>query len=40
MLFALVGGISLGVYSVLNPGALVERVVTGGSYLGLGTPSY
>ncbi|KZN26003.1 hypothetical protein A4G99_23585 [Haladaptatus sp. R4] len=40
MLFALVGGIGLGVYSALHPGSIVERIVTGGSYVGLGIPSY
>ncbi|ODR81759.1 hypothetical protein BG842_24390 [Haladaptatus sp. W1] len=40
MLFALVGGIGFGVYAALNPGTALERVVTGGSYLGFGIPNY
>lgn len=40
MLFALVGGIGLGVYSALNSGTVIERVITGGSYLGFGIPNY
>lgn len=40
MLFALVGGIGLGVYSALNPGTTVERIVTSGSYIGFGIPNY
>lgn len=40
MLFALVGGLGLGVYSALNPGSLLERVSTAGFYLGLGIPNY
>lgn len=40
MLFALVGGLGLGVYSALNPGSLVERLSTGGFYLAYGIPNY
>ncbi|WP_458207964.1 ABC transporter permease [Haladaptatus sp. NG-SE-30] len=40
MMFALLGGIGLGVYSALNPGTAMERLVTGGSYLGFSIPNY
>lgn len=40
MLFALVGGVGLGVYAALRPGSLAERLVTGGFYLGYGVPNY
>ncbi len=40
MLFALLGGVGLGVYAGLRPGSLAERVVTGGVYLGYGLPNY
>ena len=40
MLFALIGGLGLGVYSALNPGSLLERFSTAGLYLGLGIPNY
>lgn len=40
MLFALVGGIGLGVFSAMNSGSVVGRVVSGGFYLGFGIPNY
>ncbi|MFH5801260.1 ABC transporter permease [Haladaptatus sp. CMAA 1911] len=40
MLFALIGGIGLGVYAALNPGTAIERIVTAGSYIGFGIPNY
>lgn len=40
MAFALVGGVGLGVYSALNPGTRVERLLSGGFYLGYGIPNY
>ncbi|MFC4550643.1 MULTISPECIES: ABC transporter permease [Halorussus] len=40
MVFALVGGVGLGVYAALNPGSAFERVASGGAYLGYGIPNY
>lgn len=40
LVFALLGGLGLGVYSALNPGTLFERVSTGGFYLLYGIPNY
>lgn len=40
MLFALVGGLGLGVYSALNPGTVLERFSSGGLYLAYGIPNY
>lgn len=40
MLFALIGGIGIGVYSALDPGSLLERIATVGFYFGYGVPNY
>ena len=40
LLFSLVGGVGIGVYSALNPGSLLERLSAGTFYLGYGIPNY
>lgn len=40
MLFALVGGVGLGVYAALQPGSRLEQLISGGFYLGYGLPNY
>lgn len=40
MLFALVGGVLVGVFGALEPGGVLGRLVTGTSYVGFAVPNY